>query len=200
MPRHIPQRHSTILRLEQQLFHNAHNLLIDACILYRAESFPTALALGVLAYEELGKLHLVDHVGAEARLSEPASRREQLETLFSRKLVYSHIVKQRWALSMTKDGFSDLYHDGRLDHLKQAAFYVGFRNGRIRAPDRLRATTAYNQIKRVVGLFERSKDLPFLDLFEESTPETRKIAEEYISSARDALRLLKPTRKQRRKT
>ena len=47
---------------------------------------------------------------------------------------------------------------------------------------------------------ERTKDLPFLDLFEESTPETRKIAEEYISSARDALRLLKPTRKQRRKT
>ncbi len=148
MQRHIPKRHSTVLRLERQLFHNAHNLLIDACILYRAESFPTAFALAVLAYEELGKLHLVDHVGTEARLSEPASRREQLESLFSRRLAYSHIVKQRWALSLTKDGYSDLYHDGRLDQLKQAAFYVGFRNGRIRLPERLSSTTAYNQIKR----------------------------------------------------
>lgn len=199
MPRHIPQRHSTILRLEQHLFHNACNLLIDACILYRAESFPTAFALGALAHEELGKLHLVDHVGTEARLSERASRREQLESLFSRKLVFSHLVKQRWALSMTRDGYSDLYHDGRLDHLKQAAFYIGFRNGRIRVPERLRSTTAYNQIKRVV-LFERTKDLPFLDLFEESTPETKKIAEGYISAARKALRSLKPKRKQRTKT
>ena len=199
MAHHVPKRHSTILRLEQQLFHNAHSLLIDACILYRSGSFPTAFALAVLAYEELGKLHLVDHVGGEAALSEPASRREQLESLFSRKLGYNHVVKQRWALSMTGHGFSDLYHDGRLDHLKQAAFYVGFRNGRIRAPERLSAAAAHNQIKRVVTLFQQTDDLPFLDLFEESSRETKALAEEYVSSALHAFRsLTKPPRKARK--
>lgn len=192
MARHVPKLHSTVLRLEQQLFHNAHNLLRDACVLYRSKSFPTAFALAVLAYEELGKLHLVDHVGAEARLSEPASRREQLEHLFSRKLAFNHIVKQRWALALTRDGYSDIYHNGRLDNLKQAAFYVGFHKGRIRTPDRVSSRTALHQIKRVVALFKHTKDLPFLDLFENSTPETRSIAEQYISSAQRALASLRP--------
>jgi AbiV family abortive infection protein len=199
MARHIPKLHSTVLRLEQQLFYNAHNLLMDACVLYQSKSFPTAFALAVLAYEELGKLHLVDHVGAEARLSDPSSRREQLEHLFSRELAFNHIVKQRWALSLTKDAYSDIYHNGRLDHLKQAAFYVGFRNGRIRVPDRLSATTAFHQIRRVVTLFKHTKDLPFLDLFEDSTPQTRSFAERYISSARRALSSLTPPRKKLKK-
>ena len=187
------------MRMERQLFHNAHNLLMDACILYKAGSFPTALALAVLAYEELGKLHLVDHVAFEAMLSDRGVRQMRLESLFSRKLGYNHIVKQRWALSLTRDGFSDLYHNGRLDHLKQAAFYVGFRNGRIRSPDRISATTAYQQIKRVVRLFDQTKDLPFVDAFEESSAETRQIADEYIASAATALRTLKkPSRKSRK--
>ena len=172
---------------------------MDACVLYQSKSFPTAFALAVLAYEELGKLHLVDHVGAEARLCDPASRREQLEHLFSRELAFNHIVKQRWALALTKNDYSDVYHEGRLDHLKQAAFYVGFRNGRIRIPDRLGATTAFHQIKRVAMLFKHTKDIPFLDLFEDSTPETLNIANRYISSIERAIASLTPPRNSRRK-
>jgi len=172
---------------------------MDACTLYQSKSFPTAFALAVLAYEELGKLHLIDHVGAEARLSDPESRREQLEHLFSRDLAFNHIVKQRWALSLTKDGYSDIYHKGRLDHLKQAAFYVGFRNGRIRIPDRLSATTAFHQIKRVVVLFKQTKDLPFLNLFEDSSPESRRFAGQYISSTQRALASLTRPKKWRKK-
>ena len=173
---------------------------MDSCILYQNRSFATALALAVLAYEELGKLHLVDHVGAEARLSDSPSRQQQLDHLFSRNAAFNHIVKQRWALAFTKDGYSDVYHGGRLDHLKQAAFYVEFRNGRIRIPDRLSATTAFHQIKRVVTLFKQTKDLPFVDLFEDSTARTRKIANRYISSAQNALASLRPPRKERKST
>jgi AbiV family abortive infection protein len=196
--KHIPVLHSTILRLEQQLFHNASNLLIDACILYQAKSFPTAFSLAVLAYEELGKVHLVDHVGAEACLSTGKSKRDQLERLFSRQLGFNHLVKQRWALCGTRPNYSDSYHNGRLDRWKQSAFYVDFRNGRIRTPDRVSGTTAYHQIKRVVTLFENTKDMAFIELFCDSTAETRRIANKYISSARRALDALrKPVRKKR---
>jgi AbiV family abortive infection protein len=199
MARHIPKLHSTILRLEQQLFFNAYNLLMDACLLYHSKSYSTAFALAVLAYEELGKLHVIDHVGTEARLSEPESRREQLEHLFSREVALNHKVKQRWALALTQNRYSNLYHDGRLDHLKQAAFYVGFRNGRIRLPSRLSAMTAFHQIKRVVTLFKNTKDLPFLDLFEESTADTLQIANKYILSAQSTVASLATPKKMRKR-
>ena len=199
MARHVPKLHSTILRLEQHLFHNAHSLLVDACLLYKAGSFPTALALAVLSYEELGKLHMIDHVGAEACLSDSQSRREQLNEVFSRRLAFNHVAKQGWALFLTKNRYSDIYHNGRLDHLKQAAFYVGFHNGRIRAPNRLSAATAYHQIKRVVTLFEQTKDLPFVELFADSTSKTRQLADKYISSAINCVAGIEaPRRKTRR--
>lgn len=198
MKKDHPKLFPTILRLEHHLLHNAGNLLTDACILYKAASYPTAFAMAVLAYEELGKLNLIDHVGFEAWLSDPKCRQERLEHLFSRKSAYNHIIKQRWALLETGD-FSDLYHDGRLDHLKQAAFYVGFRKGRIRSPDRISSTTAYNQIKRVLKLIEKTNDLAFIQPFEQSTAATRRKAKGYITKAQKCLAELTPP-KRRKKT
>ena len=61
--RGTPLYYSTILRLEQQTFYNAFALLNDACTLYEAESYATSCALAIFAFEEVGKLHCVDHVG-----------------------------------------------------------------------------------------------------------------------------------------
>jgi len=187
MPREFPRYHSTLMRLEAQLFHNAHNLLIDACILYKAKSFPTAFALAVLAFEELGKLHLIDHVGAEACLSPKIERQKRLKWLFSRDGVFNHVIKQRWALDETGRVFAEAYQNGSLDRLKQDAFYVGFKRGRVTVPDRIGSRTAYDQIKRGVRVMQRTDDLPFVALFEDSNPASRWLARRYIKSASDAL-------------
>jgi AbiV family abortive infection protein len=187
-----PKNYSTIRRMERQLFHNAHNLLTDACILYGSKSYPTAFALAVLAYEELGKLHLIDHIGYEAWAS-PDQREDQLDALFSNRLGFNHIVKQRWALCGTKlKPFSDVYHDGHLDRMKQACFYVGFRRGRITTPDRITARSAYNQITRVVKLSQKTRDIAFLDYDEKSTQHTRALASTYIAKAEEELATLTP--------
>ncbi len=173
------------------MFHNACNLLIDACILFKAKSFPTSFALAVLAFEELGKLHLIDHVGAEACLSLKVDRHKRLQWLFSREGVFNHVIKQRWALDEIGRIFAEAYQNGSLDRLKQDAFYVGFKRGRIRAPDLIGRKTAYNQIKRGVLVMQRTGDLPFLALFEDSNAVSRRTARRYIKSTTDALTSLR---------
>jgi AbiV family abortive infection protein len=197
--RPYPKYYSTVMRLEQELFHNAHNLLVDSCILYQAKSYPTALAVGVLAFEEIGKLHFLDHVGFEAHLSPHQERKERMQWLFSNQGIFNHVLKQRWALSETGRSFSGQYHGGRLDRLKQDAFYVDFRNGRIRKPDRIAAATAYHQIKRTLEVLKRTHDLPFYGAFEESTRSTRRLANGYIASAEAAFASLPHPRLIRRK-
>lgn len=189
--RDFPKYHSTLLRMEAQLFHNAHNLLIDACILHKAKSYPTAFALAVLAFEELGKLHLIDHIGTEACLSPKADRLERLKSLFSRDGVFNHLLKQRWALCETGRVFADIYHNGKLDRLKQDAFYVGYKGGRIRVPDRIGRQTAYDQIRRCVRVMQKTDDLPFVPLFEDSSTESKRLARGYLRSATRALAEIK---------
>jgi AbiV family abortive infection protein len=197
-----PSNFTTCLRMEQQLYHNAHNLLVDACILYKHRSFPTAFAIAVLAYEELGKLHLLDHINAES-WGLPEQRKHQLDTFFSGKQGFNHTVKQRWALAETqRKRFSDMYHDGHLDQLKQACFYVGFRKGRIITPDRIKARTAFNQIRRVLKLARNTKDMPFLNFGPdgkwESTADDRAVVRRYMRKAEAAVSSLRgPTRRRR---
>jgi AbiV family abortive infection protein len=196
--KHHPKRFSTILRLEQELLHNSYNLLIDSCVLFDKGSYPTAFALAVLAHEELGKLHLIDHVGFEACLSEEPIRSEQLAWLFSGDVAYSHRVKHEWAFTEHRKPYSALFIR-RIEKQKQNAFYVGFRNKRIGTPGRVSATQAHDQIKRVVNLIKRTGDLPFLELFERSTAISRRYAAKYKRDAIKALSLLKnPRRKIRR--
>lgn len=198
LKRDRPQNFTTCLRLEQQLYHNAHNLLVDACILYQHRSYPTAFALAVLAYEELGKMHLLDHINAESH-GLPKQRRDQLDQFFSRNLGFSHLIKQRWALFETKkQSFSELYNNGHLDRLKQACFYVGFRKGRILPPDRIKARTAYQQIKRVLMLARNSEDIAFLDFGPDgrwnSTAADRRLVRSYMRKAEDAVGRLRVPR------
>lgn len=176
----------------QQLFHNAYNLLVDACILYKAKSYPTAFALAVLAFEEIGKVHLVDHEGFQAITSPRKERLSRLQELFSRKIGFNHRVKQSLALGATGRTFSDRYRNGLLDRWKQDAFYVGFRNGRIHTPDRISQATAYHQIKRVVLALRETGELAFIAFFGDSTSYSRRETERYLQSADAALKQLRP--------
>src|SRR5688572_33250400 len=110
-----PKNFTTCLRYEQALYFNAHDLVLEACALYRRKSFSRAFALAVLAYEELGKLHFLDHINAES-WGRPDQRQHQLDLFFSRKQGFNHVIKQRWALAETRRlPFATRYHDGLLD-------------------------------------------------------------------------------------
>jgi hypothetical protein len=84
----------------------------------------------------------------------PRSNRHEAYEHFFLKLGRNHRLKQVYALFNTGKGkWSERYENGYLDELKQAAFYVDFRKGRISTPDRITRRMAYNQIKRAVRCF-----------------------------------------------
>jgi AbiV family abortive infection protein len=56
IPRKHPVRYATTMRLERAVCANAARLFLDACMLYANRSFPSAYALAILAFEEVGKI------------------------------------------------------------------------------------------------------------------------------------------------
>ena len=134
----LPRRYATAFRLGQLIYYNSARLFSDACTLYRAEAYPSAYALGILGYEELGKLQMFDHVVSEAVLNEGTRRLDAkwMQHLFSRSMFYSHRNKQAWgthqgAAKGSKPQVERLIDSDALDRHKQDAIYVGFRAGRI---------------------------------------------------------------------
>lgn len=178
------------MRLEERIYENAVRLFEDSCILYEARSYPTSYALGILAYEELGKLTMVDHVGFEAALSDKASRYERLEHLFSPTMFYSHKNKQAWGTYKPMKGkkfarVEEHLYSGKLERNKQDALYVGYSNNRIVLPTRFRPSYAYNHLKFTLGCFEATGELPFVALGEKSTKRTRDHVAKVLSRLRN---------------
>jgi AbiV family abortive infection protein len=193
-PRKHPMRYATTLRLERAIHANAARLFLDACALYSERSFPTAYALAILAFEELGKVEMVDHVCFEAVLNDGSFRlkSDRMEHLFSRRMFYSHPNKQAWGINTPLKGrvptVERLVDDrNTLERHKQDSLYVGFRDGRIRLPMRFGATHAYRQVRYVLGAFERVGDLPFYGVFEQSTARTRREAKQILDTLREAV-------------
>lgn len=189
------------MRLTRSIYFNAVQLFHDACTLYRSESFPAAYALSIFAYEELGKMTMVDHVAFEEVLNGSAlMTRERMEHLFSRHMFYSHRNKQAWGTyrevkeNRVPQAEQRIY-DGKLESDKQNAFYVGFVNGRIQRPTRFGASHAYKQLRYVLGAFEAIADGPFYDVTQESSRATRRYAKSVTNELRNALESCTPPRK-----
>lgn len=198
-----PRRYSTVMKLERSIHSNAARLFGDACTLYRAGGYASAYGLAILAFEELGKIQLVDHVAFEAVLNggsyflDP----ETMKHLFSRGTFYSHTNKQGWGLMGVKEAAPTpqvemLIKNDKLEIHKQNTFYVGFQDGRIASPERFRATHAYRQLKYALGVFEQMADLPFYGVWEKSTSVTRRRAKNVLTTLRvEFSKLIPPTRK-----
>jgi AbiV family abortive infection protein len=170
------------MRLEERIHENAVRLFEDACVLYGARSFPSAYSLGILSYEELGKLLLVDHIGFESQLGDKESRYNNLQRLFSTDHFYSHRNKQAWGAYKPMKGtkfarVEEHMYSGKLERNKQDGFYVGFQRKRIVLPTRFGPSYAYNHLKYTLGLFENIRDLPFVWIWERSNKRTQKRAD-----------------------
>ena len=189
-----PIRYATTIRLEQAVYANAARLFLDACTLYRATSFPSAYALGILALEELGKVEMMDHVCFEAVGNEGSFllKSDWMDHLFSRRMFYSHINKQAWgSLRRRANGRLRVVEgligkQNTLERHKQDSLYVGFRAGRIRLPSRFGAVYAHRQLQYVLAGFEALSDLPFYGVFEDSTRLTKRKAKRVCDRLRKA--------------
>lgn len=137
------------MRLER-VYANAARLFLDACTLYNLDSFPSAYAMAILAFEEVGKIEMMDHVFFEAVLNDGSFRMgaDRMEHLFSRTMFYSHRNKQAWGIYGRPSAVERLVNDrNTLDRHKQDAFYVGFSAGRTRLPSRFQSNYAYRQLR-----------------------------------------------------
>lgn len=187
-----PLRYATVMRLVRSIHANAARLFLDACTLYREASYPSAYALSILAYEELGKMEMVDHVAFEEVLNGSARMtRERMEHLFSRKMYYSHRNKQAWAFNPKSKKSLAPYSEnrmfaGRLESDKQNALYVGFTAGRIRYPLKFTARHAHRQLRYTLQVFLDVRDMPFYDIREESNSVTRRRADKITHHLKEA--------------
>jgi len=174
------------MRLVRSIHANAARLFLDACTLYRERAYPSAYALSILAYEELGKLEMVDHVGFEEMLSHGVRMTaERMEHLFSRKMFYSHRNKQAWGSNRGRE--EQRIYAGALERDKQNAIYVGFVGGRIRQPTRYIASHAYKQLCYTLRAFEEIADIPFYGVHQQSTHATRRHSQAVVNRLRKAL-------------
>jgi AbiV family abortive infection protein len=189
-----PVRYDTTMRLERAVYANAARLFLDACTLYEAGAFPSAYALAILSFEEIGKVQMMDHVCFEAVLNDGSFRltADRMEHLFSSKMFYSHRNKQAWGMyrgsTKGRQPIVEKLIDERntLDRHKQDSVYVGFTSGRTRLPWRFRATHAHRQLHYVLGAFDNIADLPFYGVFQDSTRQTKREAKRICHELRKA--------------
>lgn len=187
--------YDTLFELGQEVYYNAYSLLFDACLLYGLGSYSTAYALAVLSLEECGKFEGLDHVSLNTVLNEGLKngfKSYALNRLFSGKQFYNHNWKQQYASRSVKDRteFSDIeinIKNGKLDMSKQQALYVDLEHGEIGTPARFTAEKAMQMISYTFEVFKEIRDLPFYDVFEDSTDETKLISGAYINDIQELI-------------
>jgi AbiV family abortive infection protein len=176
--------------LKQEAFKNAVHLFCDACLLYRAGSYPSSYGLAVLSFEELGKVLSLDRL-AEMLGQLPDKDRSLAE--YADRL-HSHEHKQGWAdrdglqmsrrHSKTKTNF--ISNRGLSDG-KEQAFYVESRKGQVLTPSRITRSKAATLIHDVLASLEASGDIGFNGFWCMSTPQSEYLAGKQLAAARLAL-------------
>lgn len=124
-------------RLAGLCFENSLRLHFDSIRLFKSHSYASALALSILAMEELAKAHLIENLVYHA-IVDKTSIVISWNELQNQNMLISHRIKQRvfinraflprWHKEKGKlvgNTLSELVHVGRLEVLKQKAFYVG---------------------------------------------------------------------------
>ena len=144
-----------INKLKVEAFRNGIKLFRDACVLAKSGSNESAFALGVLAYEELGKCALADRQLDRVCLN-PGS--EEIARNDLAKLIKKHKTKQGWASFDT--GGNDSTKWSNLDHQKQSALYVEYTVDKVIVPS-VSNEKLQDLLKEVFRALNDIGDLPY---------------------------------------
>jgi AbiV family abortive infection protein len=148
---------------KRSAFENAVRLFDDPSLLFQGRRFPSAFALAVTSFEELGKMHLIDR-GCDAICLNPEAFDQIYEMHFTGPWLTDHLHKQRRALfdalHLTPDQEKTLLawvDSGGLENERRIALYVelafnGVAAGSSAKTDWL-AATAVKQIEVARGRY-----------------------------------------------
>jgi AbiV family abortive infection protein len=122
---------------KKSAFENAVRLFEDASLLFQSRRFPSALALAVTSFEELGKMHVIDRGcdvidhGCDGICLNPDAFDDIYETYFMAPWLTDHLHKQRQALFDALDLMPDQektlspwVNSGGLENERRIALYV----------------------------------------------------------------------------
>ena len=85
-----------LIEFKEQTYRNAVRLFRDAALLYTHDSYPSSLAFAVIAYEEIGKLCVIDR-GCDMMCMNPECANELYDMYFKGPWTTDHRHKQRQA-------------------------------------------------------------------------------------------------------
>jgi AbiV family abortive infection protein len=115
-------------KLATESFRNGLRLHFDSILLFRSDSFPSALQLSILALEEFSKSYWIEHYyySSITNTGFPDAEFEQkwLKLLYVHTKKHSAFVGWGWEFEYI-DSFVDSLRSGEIDLKKQIATYVG---------------------------------------------------------------------------
>ena len=146
-------------KLATEAFKNGLRLHFDSILLYRNQSFPSALQLSVLALEEFAKSYWIEHYYYYSITNDNFPDKDFEQKWLN--LLYFHPAKQKaffgwgfgWDYNKT---FINFVEKGQLELKKQKATYVGLKknwkavdvHGRISLPSEIKERDA----KKIISL------------------------------------------------
>jgi AbiV family abortive infection protein len=149
------------------VFKNAIRLFEDASLFFQARRFPSAFALAVTSFEELGKMHLIDR-GCDAICLNPNRFDELYQGYFTGPWLTDHLHKQRRALfdalELTPDEDPTLWawvHSGGLENERRIALYVEMTSGSVFSTDRVSEAKAKRVLELCYDGLRNSAELAF---------------------------------------
>lgn len=125
---------------KEKAFENAVRLFRDSAFLYMHSSYPTSYAVAVAAYEEIGKVHVIDRA-CDAMCMNPEAVSDLYKMYFESTWTKDHKHKQGQAMfdanryDVTKNNsLRSFIYSGGLEQARQQALYVEMTNKEILTP------------------------------------------------------------------
>jgi AbiV family abortive infection protein len=179
-------------KFKSESFRNAVRLFCDACLLYKYKSYPSSFNLAVAAYEELGKVHVIDRA-CDGMCLNPEPRDEIYDMYFKGGWLSDHVHKQGQIYFETNlftisenDPKSRYIFEGGLEKARQQAIYVELEGVKVRTPSRITKGKAFALIQDVKQAIEASGDIGFSGFAAISNTKTEWQFKEQMALVRDA--------------
>lgn len=172
-------------KLKVAAFQNGVRLYLDACLLAQHERNESALALAVLAYEELGKCLFCDRVLDNYCMNGPDAYFGD-EHLKSR--LREHVRKlQAAAFDSGNETYKSVKH---WDGLKQAALYTDLIDGKEVSMPKVSGPQFHGILVQVLKAFEGSGDVAFFGVAGETTEKSEWLASREVARLREAFAVI----------
>lgn len=154
---------ATLNELKAACFRNAIRLFSDGCSLFARESWSTACALGILCYEEVGKLLILERVYDDISINPGEELRDEfigwltggMLTDHRRKQVYAHLDGAPMRLE------ARAIDAGALEQLKWRCLYVSLDGARVGTPQRVGRDQAASVLKDALKAIESVASLAY---------------------------------------